>query len=417
MLGGLRHVDRAFYVSDRFSKRLDADVATAAAHLGPDAIDAYFASMTTRNVERYEFFRTALWGRPQAVPAVASCLLQQDPEGFRVLLFLLGDEPRLFVDTNTLAAALASADAELRGATVWFLFNQALGPSVQFEPRLKEVIAGLRVPRDNADLIAGVEMLRRAIGLPGRNFPQFRQALTDDYVQVRLFLAPVAALDLLEESDRRLATDLLGEKSDRTGGERPPFVLPAALPHGLAAETMTMTGCDQGWFGTAKVQVDDRGFVVSRDLSNVNTSEACRRALDTLLLYSIVDNRLVSASRQSDSVSLVRAPKGPMCFDEGVVATIPTKYVYGSPSLRLPRVLQRVPPMWPAGVPRTAVDVEVEVMVTPMGCVRAVRVIAPSPNAAVNNAALVSAQMWRFQPAMINTSPVEMLHSVTVEFR
>ena len=416
MLGGLRQVDRAFYISDRFSKRLDADVATAAAHLGPQAIDAYFTSMLKRNVDRNDFFRVALWGQPQAVSPLAMRLLQQDKEGLQDLLFLLGFEPRLIIDTDTLAAALANTDLDVRGATVWFLLQQALKARAQFDPRLKEIIGGLRVPRDNADLIAGVELLRRAVGYPRRNFVEFRAALTNEYVQIRLFLSPAKALTLLDETERRVATDLLGEKEDRASTDPPPFVLPAALPAGLAAETMKMTGCNQGWFGHAKVQVDQRGFVTSRDLTGVNTSEACRQALDVLLQYSIVENRLVSAPHQSEGVSLVRASNGPMCFDESPVATMPTKYVYGSPSMRMPRVTQRIAPVWPAAVERKPVEVGVEVVVTTSGCVRAVRVVAPAANAAINNAALVAAQQFKFQPAMINTSPVEMLVNVGVEF-
>ena len=48
LLGGIRDVDRAFYISDRFNGRLDADVAVAAARHGAPAIDAYFASMLHR---------------------------------------------------------------------------------------------------------------------------------------------------------------------------------------------------------------------------------------------------------------------------------------------------------------------------------------------------------------------------------
>ncbi len=49
MLGGLRQVDRAFYISDRFSKRLDGDVATAAARLGADEI--FVATGRRGNIE------------------------------------------------------------------------------------------------------------------------------------------------------------------------------------------------------------------------------------------------------------------------------------------------------------------------------------------------------------------------------
>ncbi|HEX9160249.1 MAG TPA: energy transducer TonB [Thermoanaerobaculia bacterium] len=418
MLGGLRQVDRAFYISDRFSKRLDPEVATAAAHVGgAAAVDAYFAAMLKRNIDRYDFFLAALWNRPEAVPAVASRLLANDADGFETLLYMNRFEPRLLIDTNTLKAALVSTNLELRGDTVWYLLHQALKPNANLDPQLKDAVAAMRVPRDDASLIASVELLRRAIGLPHREFNEFRFALANDTTQVRIYLAPKNILNLMSEGERRAATALIGEDKEGQSINLPPFVLPSPLPEGMAAAIMSITGCREGWLGNAKVKIDESGYVTSRDLSSVSTSDACRRALDMLMQYSIVENSLITAPRQSDSVSLVRAASGPMCFDEARVASIPIAYVYGSPSMRLPRVSRRANVVWPAGVPKSSIDVVVETMVTAQGCVRAARLIKPAANAAVNAAALVAAQQWQFEPAMINTFPIDMLYDVTVEFR
>ena len=415
MLGGVRMIDRAFYASDRFGKRLDVDVANAAAHLGPDAINSFFTSMADRNVDRDDFFRVALWGHPESVSPLAARLLKDDARGFRVLLLLLGFEPRMILSADVVGSALNSSDREVRSATMWFLFNQAL--KARFEPQWNEMIGGLRVPRDDADQIAGVELLRRAAGFPRRNFPEFGYALADELVQFRLLLAPAKALTLLDDRERRIATEIFGETDDRASTDLPPFVVPGGVPQGLTAETMRMNGCNQGWFGTAKVALDEHGFVASRDLTAVETSDGCRKALDTVLEYSIVDNRLITAGRQNDAASLVRAPNGPMCFDEGSVPSIVAMRGYGLRAFRLPRIKERIAPVWPAGVAKKTIDVEVETLVTATGCVRAARVTGPSPNAAINRAALVAAQQWTFQPATIDTNPVEMLSSVTIEFR
>ncbi len=417
MLGGLRQVDRAFYISDRFSKRLDGDVATAAARLGSDAVEAYFASMQKRNIDRNDFFLAALWNRPQLASSVAARLLANDVEGFQAFLYMSRFEPRIIIDTETLKSALASSNFDVRASTTWFLVHQALRSSATFDPRLKEAIGTVRVPRDNADLIAGIELLRRALGYPRRDFIEFRYALANELVGMRMYFAPSKIIDLLTDTEKRIAAQSAGDISEQQNVDVPPFVLPSPLPEGLAATAMSMTGCRDGWIGTAKVKIDDNGFVVSRDLSRVNTTEPCRQALAMLLDYSIAENTLVSAPRQSDSVSLVRAGDGPMCFDEGHVASMPTAYVYGSPSIRMPRVRKRRNPPYPAGAPRTSQDVIVEAMVTSLGCVRAVRPIKPVANGAINEAAMLAVQGWQFEPALINTSPIDMLVDVTVEFR
>lgn len=415
MLGGLRQVDRGFYISDRFGKRLDADVAIAAAHLGPAAVDTYFSSMKERGVDRFDFFRVALWGHPEAASTIAARLLQTDTDGFQSFLFMNGFEPRVLIDAATLEAGLTHSDQDVRATTAWFLANQALRQRGVVEARLKTVVAGLRVPRDNADVIVSVEVLRRAIGLPKRDFAEFRQALTNPLVQIRFYVMSENGLSLLTESERRLATGgSADEEGERLSADFPPFVLPSALPAGLAEQVLAFSGCNGGWFGTADVQVDDLGLVASRDLSRINTTDACRRALGMLLDFSIAENQTISAPRRSNA-SFVRAAGVPPCFDESAVPASRARVIRGR-SMRFPRVRRSVAPIWPAGVPRKPTTVGVEVMVSSHGCARAVRLVNPSPNAALNAAALTAAQQWVFQPGRVETNPIDMLYDVEVEF-
>ena len=83
----------------------------------------------------------------------------------------------------------------------------------------------------------------------------------------------------------------------------------------------------------------------------------------------------------------------------------------------MPRVTRRITPDYPGGIERKSQDVIVETMVSAQGCVRAVRVVDPAMHPAFNNAALLAVQQWHFEPAMINTYPVDVLFDVTVEFR
>ncbi|HSP33041.1 MAG TPA: hypothetical protein VLU46_01865, partial [Thermoanaerobaculia bacterium] len=387
LLGGKGQVERAFYISDRFSKRLDTAVATAAAHLGGDAIDSYFTSLRRRNVDPYEFFLAALWNKPQlASPLAARLLSTKDKDAFFTFLYILRNEPRLIIDDNTIGSALADPDPEIRAGVIWFLVDESLKPSAlaSFDDRLKQMIAGVRVPRDNAEIIAGVELLRRGIGLPRREFIEFRYSLANEDVQFRLFMASMASakiMNLFSDAERRIvAQTIMARDADTT---YPPFIVPSTLPAGTAAAIMDLTGCREGWIGTARITVDDNGIVTSRDLSAVQTSDGCRRAVDMMLQYSLADNFLITAPRQAD-VSVVRAANGPICYDEERVATVPTAYVYGTPAIRMPRIKRTVAPVYPAGVPKTPVNVVVETMVTARGCVRAVRLVKPAANAALN---------------------------------
>jgi TonB family protein len=420
LLGGKRNIDRAFYISDRFSKRLDAPVGTAAAYLGADAMDSYFStSMQKRKIDAGDFFRVALWNRPQLAANVAARLLANDKEAFKTFMFISASEPRLLIDTDTLISALTNPDLELRADTAWFLIGQALKPSAlaTFDARLREAIGGLRVPRDNPDLIVAVEVLRRAVGLPPRNFVEFRYSLPNNVVQARLAFAPSSVFKLLNELEKRTALEQFGKVEEDSDLDIPPFVLPSPLPAGMTATIMKVTGCKEGWLGTAKVKIDENGLVSWQDLSGVDTTDNCRSALDMMLRFSIVENFLITAPRQSDHVSLVRSPNGPLCFDEPRVVSMPTDRVFGWPAIRMPRVKRKINPAYPAGVARTAVDVGVETMVTAEGCVRAARLVKPAANPALNAAALFAAQQWEFEPALINTNAVDWLQDITIEFR
>ena len=415
ILGGLRHVDRGFYVSERFDRRLDTDVAVAAARHGAPAVEPYFASMIHRDIDDVDFFRIVMWGRPELGASIAPRLLKADPEAFQGLLFVSAFEPKLYIDRATLEAALTQDDADLRAEAAWFLMNQVVkGNAV--DSGLREVIRGILVPRTDPDLIASVELLRRAVGFPPRDFPEFNRSLSSTLVRIRMFLGSQKALDLLDETQHKIVTAGIGEGKALANANLPPFVVPSPLPRGLAEGIMSITGCSGGWLGTAKIQVDDAGLVASRDLAGVQTSEACRRALDLFVQFSIADNYRMSAPRRSD-VSLVRAPKGPLCLDETSVPSHRITVSAAWATMRRPAWKWRAAPVWPEGVKRVPLKVGVEVIVTAAGCVRSARVVESSSNAAVDRAALVAAQQWQFSPASVDTTSVELPVDVTVEFK
>ena len=420
MLGGARDVDRAIYASDRFGKRLDSVIGIAAAHLGPPAVDLYFTSLQKRNIGKGAFFVTALWGKPEMVSVVANRLLEKDPEAYQELLYGIEDDTHPLLGSDVLRTALASADADVRGETVWFILNRAVRPGASpVETNVKSGIAAMPPPGEDQDLTVGTELLRRVAGLPQDPSLPFRYALARSTLsQVRIALAPRKLLDFVTPEERRVifrGSPLPDLGNDGVAGPAP-FTVPSPQPNGVAAAVMKAYACTDGWIGNASVRADATGRVVASDVSGVTASAGCRNALQTLIQLSLIDNNLVTAPFDSNGLTVVQSATATPCYDEGEPGTRGRR-VLGSPRIRLPRLKQKVEPLLPAGVARTAADVIVEAVVTRAGCVRAARVTKPAPLPALNNAALIAVDQWRFEPATYDGFPVEMTTHVKVQFK
>jgi TonB family protein len=85
-------------------------------------------------------------------------------------------------------------------------------------------------------------------------------------------------------------------------------------------------------------------------------------------------------------------------------------------SIQEPRVLTRVPPIYPAEAASAGVAgvVIIEAIIATDGTVKNTKVLRSVPG--LDQAALVAVQQWRFTPTLLNKEPVELVMTVSVNF-
>lgn len=416
IMGGVREIDRAVAASTRLGKRLHLDVALAAARIGPPSIDHYFTTFKNFEVSAPRYFARALWGHPEKVTPLASRLLEnKDAGGLWSLYLVTSDEKRELIDAAVLARAASSADSEIAADALWYVLERAVSRGTKIDPQVRQAVASIPATQGDPSLLVGAELVRRVSGEQPRDSAALRAAIGGDRgVAVHLVLGPKKMLTYLTEAERRSFRYRIEEESAL---EDPlPFALPSSMPVGLADAVLRTNNCSSGWLGTSHVTVDRTGRVSRVDLANVNTTEPCRKALDTLLKLSLAQNSAITAPMESRVVPLVRSPKARPCFDE-LSSEIMSEYVMGAFTFRPPQLRNAVAPVYPAGASRKAATVEVQVIVSETGCVRTARVAGAGQGAAMNDEALLAVSQWIFEPASVNTTPIEFPTTVQVQFK
>lgn len=410
MMGNAQDVDRALWVSERFGKRLDAVTGAAAARLGAATTSIYFASLQKRDIDAVDFFRNALWGRSQEASALAQQLLKaKDGTGFASLTFALRDDPHDLIDLNVLSAAFENDDDDerIRTAAAWYLVYRGAASKapMPLDERFIPLIKPLKFKEQNRQGQVAAELLRRLSGLSKATSQEFRTNLGASVLsQLRIALAPRRLYRFLTPDERPLILGGVDLPEVAPEGGAAPYALPSPLPNGVADAVLNAAACTAAWSGTASVTADASGRVTSADLSKVTTTEGCRRALDTLIRLSIVDNDYVTAPFENRNVTLVHARKCAPCFDEG-----PQSHhggdLFGRPSFRFPRIRKVFDPEVPANTKKG--EVVVETVISALGCVRAVRLVKGTGNPAVDDAALTAVSQWTFEPARYDLLPVQ----------
>lgn len=416
IMGGVREIDRAVAASNRLGKRLHLDVALAAARLGPPALDHYFTTFKDFDVSAPRFFVRALWGHPEKVTPLASKLLEKkDAGGLWSLYLVTSEEQRELIDAAVLARAAAGADSEIAADALWYVLERAVGHRAPIDPQIRQAVTSISATEGEPSLLVAAELVRRVAGTPPRDTPVLRAAIGGDRdVAVQLVLGPKAMLDYLTDAEKRSFRYRI--EDDSALEDRLPFALPSSMPVGLADAVLRTNGCTSGWLGTSHITVDRAGRVSTIDLANVRTTEPCRKALDTLLKLSLAENSAITAPMESRVVPLVRSPKARPCFDE-LSSEIMSEYVMGAFTFRPPQLRSAVAPGYPANMPRKAATVDVQVIVSETGCVRTARVAGAGQGAAMNDEALLAVSQWIFEPASVNTTPIEFPTTVQVQFK
>jgi TonB family protein len=188
------------------------------------------------------------------------------------------------------------------------------------------------------------------------------------------------------------------------------------LPPGLATETLVAAGCDvgdgSGW-AAANIQYDGDGRPRTVSVWD-SVAGGCREAARALFVLGL------PAREDATAATLVVMPfdlEALECASEGDTRE-------SAPPLRVdslihePKKIRDVKPVYPDQAKQERIQglVILEVVISPTGCIRDLRLIK-SAHPALDLAALLAVVRWHYSPTLLGGVPVPVLMTVTVNFR
>lgn len=414
---------------------MDEALAQAVARRGgTDALELYGTHLRdTRMTSHEAFYRTALWGRTEAVTlAGARLIASADADGWKGLLAALR-QSNAAMPGPMMVASLGSASEPIRSASVWYLVNgYATGPE-SIHPLVRESLAAPRpdASPDREDF--GREILRRMLGGEKANDARWLKFLDTEEGDALSLGAAVQSYLTEEEYAVLFQRCKVQSRDCRMEPKRSPFRipstrvdpmafdLPSALPPGLANAILAGERCNDSWIGVAGASVDTAGRVRHLDMDKVQTSKSCRRALDTILRLSMATNTSM-LSELKGPVLLVREARVDPCLDEDEPSEIDSGTHRVGGEIEAPRITKRVEPRFPANTRRMMgrgreVLIVVDSVIAKSGCVRNLRILEQSPYAELNGAALMALSQWKFLPGRLNGHPVDTQFNLTISFK
>jgi len=417
---------------------MDNDLAIAVARRGGiTALDAYVSTMRKTRMKNFtEFFRVALWGRANAIASTGSRLLAiHDDRGWRGILAAL-EESNAAMDGGVMAASLTVSSEETRATSLWYLVRSYAMDPQQISALVRDKINAERPELSSNREDFGIELLRRMLGGEKKDSPRWLKYLESDEADALMGHVENAVLQWLTDEEYRVrynrcevqvrACAMPPKRSALTIPSRavapPAFNLPAVLPAGLSEAVMSGSKCSDEWLGVASASVDPAGRVKTVALDPVDTSHACKAAIDTLLRLSFATNASLRSSF-TDGVLLVHGARMSLCLDEDLPREDATATLLrAGGDVEPPIVRKRVEPKFPGSV-RAAmggghnVIVILESVISKDGCVRSIRLLAQSPYPELNGAAVMAVSKWTFMPAKLDGKPVDVIFNLTVNFK
>lgn len=428
----------AVQAASRFPEGMDNALALAVARRGgAKAIEAYLSKLRgTRMTNTTEFFRVALWGHGEALPFAGSRILgARDERGWLGLLGAV-EESGIAMNGGVIAASLGSQSEDIRVASIWYLVRSyAIEPEAMHE-HVKGKIAVARGEQSSNREDFGFELLRRMLGSEKKDDPRWLEFLAGSEADTLFARQTDAVLQYLTEEEYRVRYSrceiqvrecvMPAKRSSRSIPSQPvappAFHLPDVLPAGLADAILSGTKCRDSWLGVATASVDSAGRVMKVDLKDVDTTRACKDAIDTLLRLSFATNTSL-LSPLTGPVLLVRPARAALCLDEAVPepGVFPMLLRAGK-TADAPKVKKRVEPNFPDTARRNMgegrnVLVILECVISREGCVRSIRFLTQSPYPELNGAAIMAISQWEFLPGRENGKPVDVIFNLTINFK
>ena len=419
MLGGSGQVDFLAGQSERFNGVLDEiALASIGRSEGPKAIDLWFDGLRAKRewsqgaVAR--FVSAAFWDQEDAVDATAAKALEiPDDRVWQALMPV--------VSTARALEGLRSRSEPIAKATAWH-FASVEGAS---KPAAEDVAAALGEARKNFE--APSDELQVAWEILGRSVGLERGKVTVEQFQRVNEAHALCSAPLRTQLSREEAAAVCGRKLSHFGPRgvtlpvtRPPFNLLVDLPRGLANDVVTAARCKDDIIGNVKAAANRDGTIEAFDTKDVETTPACRKALDILIPLSIVTPESIFSARSSAALLLVKSRRVPFCERErGEVAAREPVTMGGE--VKAPQVIERTEPEFSSGARRLlgsgATTIVIESVITTEGCVSALRALSGAPVGDINRSALLAVSQWRFKPGTIDGKPVPVIFNVTITYR
>jgi TonB family protein len=212
-----------------------------------------------------------------------------------------------------------------------------------------------------------------------------------------LILAPLAALRLHGQG----AGILAGTIYDASGARVPGATVSIVDADSGQAQTMTSNAAGNFSFanltaGRYQVMVSSPGFAVY-----------ARKAIEVPATLDV----FLSLGQVAESVTV--SGKGP----QSAPRSAPQRLRVGG-NVQAARLLQQVKPIYPASAEAAGISgtVLLRAIIGNDGTIMGLTV-SSSPDPALSDAAVESVRQWRYQPTLLNGQPVEVLTTISVNFR
>lgn len=434
LLGAAEDVDFAIAAATKWPASVDNDVAQAIARRGGgEAIDFYITKLShTRTLARADFFREALWGRPQATVAAAARLVgNRDERGWLAFLKVMRDS-NVPVAPSVIGASFDSASEPIRVASIWYAVEAYAQDPAGVPPSIHDFVATPR--EDVSDREAfGRELVRRIAGTEKHETDRWVAWLESADADHLLGHASRAVEMLLTDREyavrqqrcgtQPVSCDMPEKRPTRSFPIKavPPaaFQLPGELPAGISDE---LSRCGGGWLGLAGASVDAAGRVQTVDFARMGRT-GCLRQIETMLRLSYATNTSIMSPLSMPDIVLARAPRAPLCLEEDAPSNdtvLPLSRTGGD--VVAPVKIHSVDPYFPESVRRDMRSgasslVILEAVITKHGCIRSIRPVAQSPFPDLNGAAIYAMSQWKFSPGLLNGKPVDVIYNMTVNFK
>lgn len=436
LLGVPEDVDFAIAAATKWPASVDNDVAQAIARRGGnEAIGLYITKLSgARTLARADFFRRALWGRPQAMSVAASRIVGvHDEQSWLAFLQVMRDSD-VPVAPGALAASFDSPSEPIRVASIWYAVKAYAPDPANVPQPIHDFVATDREDVSNREAF-GRELVRRAAGFEKREKEQWLTWLDSKEADPLLGHASQAVQALLTDREYAVVQQHCGAQPvscdmpakrpaatrsfSPTAVPRAAFQLPGELPAGIADE---LARCRGGWFGLASATVDTAGRVQTVALPQMS-STGCKREIETMLRLSYATNTGITSPLSMPDVVLAHAAKDSLCLDEDAPsneAALSLSHPGGS--ITSPVKTHSVDPNFPENVRREMKPganslIILEAVITKHGCVRSIRPLAQSPFPELNGEAIFAMSQWKFSPGTLNGKPVDVIYNLTFNFK